>query len=97
MNSSLTIDSCVGEEKERPYVNLARRQIAKIVSKPPSSTEELRRFLMEKLEQAENMYNNGDAIGAKQIWDGIVNLYNGNKEMLPIVEKAQARLGQTKS
>ena len=86
-----------GEEKERPFVNLARRQIAKIESKPPNSTEELRRFLMEKLEQAERMYNNGDAIGAKQIWDGIVNLYNGNKEMLPIVEKAQTRLGQIKS
>ena len=52
---------------------------------------------MEKLDQAERMYNNGDAIGAKQIWDGIVNLYNGNKEMLPIVEKAQTRLGQIKS
>ena len=85
------------ESKERPFVNLARRQIAKIESNPPSSTEELRRFLLEKLEQAEKMYASGDAIGAKQIWDGIVNLYNGNKELLPIVEKAQSRLGKIKS
>ena len=85
------------EEKERPYVNLARRQIAKIQSNPPSSTEELRRFLLEKLNTAEKMYAGGDTIGSKQIWDGIVSLYNGNKEMLPIVERAQARLGKTKN
>ncbi len=85
------------EEKERPYVNLARRQIAKIQSNPPSSTEELRRFLMEKLDRADKMYAGGDTIGSKQIWDGIVSLYNGNKEMLPIVERAQTRLGKMKN
>jgi len=85
------------EEKERPFVNLARRQIAKIESEPTSGTEDLRRFLIEKLEKADTLYNSGDAIGAKQIWDGIINLYNGNKELLPIVERAQARIGKTKS
>jgi len=60
------------EEKERAFVNLARRQIAKIESNPPSA-EELRRFLREKLDQADKMYAEGDAIGAKQIWEGIVN------------------------
>lgn len=84
------------EEKERPYVNLARRQIRKIESQPLDSTEELRRFLLGKLELADKMYEKGDSIGAKQIWDGIVNLYNGNKEMQPIVEKAQARLDKVK-
>ena len=84
------------EEKERPFVNLARRQIAKIESEPASSIEELRRFLNDKLELADSLYNKGDVIGAKQIWDGIIHLYNGNKELLPIVEKAQERLGKTK-
>ncbi len=85
------------EEKERPFVNLARRQIAKIESEPGNGTEDLRRFLVEKLDKADAMYKNGDAIGAKQIWDGIINLYNGNKELLPIVERAQARIGKPKS
>lgn len=85
-----------GEEKERPYVNLARRQIAKIESNPPS-TEELRRFLNEKMAQAERMYASGDTINSKKIWEGIVSLYNGNKEMLPIVERAQLRLGKLKN
>jgi serine/threonine protein kinase len=83
------------EEKERAYVNLARRQINKIQSNPPNA-EELRRFLRSKLDEAEKMYAKGDAIGAKQIWEGIVNLYNGNKEMLPIVEQAQAKLSKLK-
>ena len=73
-----------------------RRQIAKIQSKPPS-IEELRRFLREKLDQADKMYSSADAIGAKQIWESIVNLYNGNKEMLPIVEQAQAKLSKLRN
>ena len=84
------------EEKERAFVNLARRQIAKIQSKPPS-IEELRKFLREKLDQADKMYSSADAIGAKQIWESIVNLYNGNKEMLPIVEQAQAKLSKLRN
>jgi eukaryotic-like serine/threonine-protein kinase len=83
------------EEKERAFVNLARRQIQKIQSSPPDS-EDLRRFLRAKLDEAEKMYQRGDAIGAKQIWEGIVNLYHGNKEMLPIVEQAQTRLAKLK-
>jgi hypothetical protein len=83
------------EEKERVYVNLARRQIARIQSNPPNA-EELRRFLKSKLDEADKLYSGGDAIGAKQIWEGIVNLYNGNKEMMPIVEQAQSRLSKMK-
>lgn len=83
------------EEKERPYVNLARRQIAKIQSNPPNA-DELRRFLKSKLDEADKIYTGGDVVGAKQIWEGIVNLYNGNKEMLPIVEQAQSRLSKLK-
>ena len=84
------------EEKERPFVNLAKRQLAEMRAKPVGGTNEVRRFLLEKLEQAEKMIEKGDAIGAKQTWEAIVNLYNGNKDYLPIVEKAQARLGKTK-
>jgi serine/threonine protein kinase len=83
------------EKKDRPFVNLARRQIEKIESNPPS-VEELRKFLREKLEQADDLYAKGDAIGSKQIWEGIVSLYNGNKEMLPVVEQAMLSLSKIK-
>jgi hypothetical protein len=76
------------ETKERPFVNLAKRQIAILESNPPS-IEELRRFLQEKLSEADKRYREGDVLGARQIWEGIVSLYNGNQEMLSVVEKAQ--------
>ena len=85
------------EENERPFVNLAKRQIAEINAKPLGGTNEVKRFLMDMLDQAEKLVEKGDVVGAKQIWEGIVNLYIGNKEYLPIVERAQARLGKLKS
>jgi len=78
-------------EKERPFVNLAKRQIAILESNPPS-IEELRRFLNDKLTEAETLYANGDVLGARQIWEGIVSLYNGNQEMVSFVDKAQRQL-----
>lgn len=84
------------EKKERPFVNLARRQIELIESNPPS-VEELRRFLKEKLTEADKLYSDGDITGARQIWEGIISLYNGNQEMLPIVEQAQGRMERLKN
>ncbi len=79
------------EEKERPFVNLAKRQIAILESNPPS-IEELRRFLQDKLAEADRLHADGDVLGARQIWEGIISLYNGNQEMISVVETAQQRL-----
>jgi eukaryotic-like serine/threonine-protein kinase len=82
-------------EKERPMVNLARRQMQRIEERPPSM-EELREFLKSKLGEAESYFQSGDVLGAKTIWESIVNLYNGNEEMKAIVVQAQGRLDQFK-
>jgi eukaryotic-like serine/threonine-protein kinase len=82
-------------EEEKPFVNLARRQIQKIEDRPPDANE-LREFLQTKLEEADKKYNDGDLLGAKQIWDGIISLYANNREMVPQVERAQSRLSKTK-
>ena len=82
-------------EKERPMVNLARRQIQRIEERPPSM-EELREFLKAKLGEAESYFTSGDVLSAKTIWESIVNLYNGNEEMKAIVVQAQGRLDQFK-
>lgn len=84
------------EEKDRPFVNLAKRQIAVLESNPPS-VEELRRFLQEKLAEADQLYEASDLLGSRQIWEGIVSLYNGNQEMIGFVEKAQRRLSGDKA
>ncbi len=84
------------EEKDRPFVNLAKRQVAVLESNPPS-IEELRRFLQEKLAEADRLYEASDLLGSRQIWEGIVSLYNGNQEMIGFVEKAQRRLSGDKT
>jgi len=86
----------IDEEKDRPFVNLAKRQIAVLESNPPS-VEELRRFLQEKLAEADQLYEASDLLGSRQIWEGIVSLYNGNQEMIGFVEKAQRRLSGDKA
>jgi hypothetical protein len=79
------------EGEVEPIVNLANRQVAAIEKDPPSIAE-LREFLTRKLEDADELYQEGDVLGAKVIWDSILSLYNGNQEMLPIVTKTQQRL-----
>ncbi len=79
------------EENERAFVNLARKRIEEIEAKPPNA-EELRSLLKRKLEQAEKLFQDGNTVGAKQIWEGIVNLYRLNKEVQPLVEEAQKKI-----
>jgi hypothetical protein len=42
--------------------------------------------------EADKLYNEGDVLGARKIWEGIVSLYNGNQEMTSFVEQSQTRL-----
>lgn len=84
------------EEKEAAFVNLARRQIAQILASPPDA-DELRRFLQNKLEEADRKFRADEVLAAKQIWEGVVNLYGGNKEMVSLVERAQNRLAKLKN
>jgi eukaryotic-like serine/threonine-protein kinase len=83
------------EEKEKPFVKLALRQIRKIEDNPPDSNE-LRDFLQNRLDDADKKYNGGDMLAAKQIWDSVISLYGNNREMAPLVERAQSRLAKTK-
>ena len=80
-------------EEERPYVNLARRQIKQIQESPPSA-DELRKFLENKLQEANTFSEKGDAIEARKIWDSILSLYKGNRELQAIVEQAQNKIDQ---
>jgi serine/threonine protein kinase len=84
------------EPKEQPFVNLAKRQIAILESNPPS-VEELKKFLQDKLAEADQLYSDGDVLGARKTWEGIVSLYNGNQEMISFVEKSQSRLEGNKN
>jgi len=80
---------------ERPYVQLARRQIAKLTAE---SDEEGGRsdFLKARLKKAEDFATKGDTLEARKIWQSIVSLYGNNREVESLVLEAQEKLGGKK-
>lgn len=79
------------DEKYRPYVNLARRQIAAIEFKGVQA-DEAAGIIQAKLDQADELMESGKVIAAKQIWYSLVELYGNNENVAPLIAKAQARL-----
>jgi len=77
--------------EEKAFVSLSKRQIELLESKE-SSAEEVKRFLTEKLDEADKQFQDGDVVSPKKTWESILKLYNGNKEMQPLVQRAQQAL-----
>jgi hypothetical protein len=77
--------------EEKAFVSLSKRQIALLESKE-SSVEEVKRFLTDKLDEADKQFQEGDVVSPKKTWESILKLYNGNKEMQPLVQRAQQAL-----
>ena len=84
------------KESDRPIINLARRQLRAIEASPIEANQ-LQKLLFAKLEEANKLYEKSDVVAAKQIWESIVNLYEGNRDLAPLVAKAQDRLARLKS
>jgi len=76
---------------EKAFVSLSKRQIELLESKE-SSAEEVKRFLTQKLDEADKQFQDGDVVSPKKTWESILKLYNGNKEMQPLVQRAQQAL-----
>ena len=83
-------------EEDRPIINLARRQLRAIEASPLDANQ-LQKLLTAKLEEANVLYEKSDVVAAKQIWESIVNLYESNRALSPLVSKAQERLASLKS
>lgn len=80
-------------EKQRPFVNLARRQIAGIKARGPQA-DEGQRIVRERLAEADALARAGKTIEARKIWYSIIELYENNREMAPLVAAAQDRLAR---
>jgi eukaryotic-like serine/threonine-protein kinase len=90
-----------GEEMEhdpayRPFVNLARRQIATIENKGIGS-DEASRIVQAKLSEAEKEFDAGNVVAARRIWYSIIELYGNNTNVAPLVTRAQERIASSKS
>jgi tetratricopeptide (TPR) repeat protein len=78
---------------DRPYVNLAKRQVRSIEAAGDSPDARLQ-TIQEALEKADKLEAEGRTLQARKIWESIESLYRGNKELEPLVERALSRLGK---
>ena len=83
------------DENDRPIINLARRQL-RAIEATPLDANLLQKLLLSKLDEANKLYEKSDVVGAKQIWESIINLYEGNQELAPLVDQAEQRLSNLK-
>lgn len=85
-----------GNDEERPYVNLAKRQVSSLMSQS-SGAQDRAKFIESRLKDAEDQYEQGETLEAHKIWNSIVTLYGDNRELRPLVERAQKRLSSNDS
>ena len=76
---------------ERPYMNLARRQIAALTGKTDLAADRAQ-FLEARLDDADKLSAEGKIVDARSLWSSIVTLYGDNRELAPLVKRAQQRL-----
>jgi len=82
----------LGDGKEsRPFVNLARRQMARIEGSSDGKPDRIK-VVAEALQKAEDLYKDGNVMEARKMWNSIITLYGNNRELKPQVRKARARL-----
>jgi serine/threonine-protein kinase len=75
----------------RPFVNLARRQMAEIDKGEKLDRQQI---VEDALARADEAYRDGKTLQAHNIWRSIVRLYTGNEELRPQVEAAQTALAR---
>lgn len=78
------------DEKYRPYVMLAKRQIAKIKAEGTEGLDRVQ-IVNQALANAEELMMK-DKIKARQVWQSIEKLYAGNRELEPQVAHARKRI-----
>ncbi|QDV66402.1 Serine/threonine-protein kinase PrkC [Rosistilla carotiformis] len=79
------------DEKSRPYINLAHRQIKTIEREGTQSGVRVK-LIEARLSEAESLEAQGRQIEARKIWYSIVELYADNQEMQRQVQIAQDKL-----
>jgi hypothetical protein len=82
---------------DRPFVLLAKRQIAAITHDKSDSAEAREKFVTDKLAEADELLAQGKKLAARKIWYGLESLYGHNAELAPLIDQARAKLQTEKS
>jgi len=87
-----SLETLLGDEpRYKPYVNLAKRQVARIRS-ATTETGEATRIVQSKLAEADDLFRRGNVVAARDIWYSVIELYGDNADVAPLVKTAQQRL-----
>ena len=79
------------DQKYKPFVNLARRQIGRI-REQKTDAGEASRIVQAKLQEADDFIDKGNVVAARDIWYSVVELYGTNSDVAPLVKIAQQKL-----
>lgn len=86
------------DESSRPFLNLAKRKISEIMQGEATGVADAKfdrpQFLRDQLTRADELAESGKLMEARPIWESIVALYSGNRELEPLVEEARARIAE---
>jgi serine/threonine-protein kinase len=85
------VDLLKDREADRKYVNLARKKIRDIEDSG-GKQQDVISLVNDNLQRADELATKGEPIEAQNIWNGIVTLYGGNRELEQQVKYARARL-----
>jgi serine/threonine protein kinase len=79
---------------DRAVVSLARQRIAAIrrAARSEQDAEQLTSLVQEKLDRAAELADRGELLRAREVLEGIVELYDGNREARPLVDEARERI-----
>jgi hypothetical protein len=80
------------EGEDRPFVLLAKRQIAAINEDKSETAEAREAFVRNKLAEATKLQEQGKLLDARKIWYGLESLYGSNAELSPLIDQARAKL-----
>ncbi|MEL6106503.1 MAG: serine/threonine-protein kinase [Planctomycetota bacterium] len=83
------------EEEYETAVNAARYQIAMLLKDGVEPTDAAE-TVQKKLREAEELFEQGHVVEAREIWRNLVELYGDNSNLAPFVERAQDRLAGRK-
>jgi serine/threonine protein kinase len=78
-------------EEDRKYVNLARKKI-KEIEESGDAKQDVVSFVNDNLKRADELATKGERVKADSIWNSIVTLYSGNRELEQQLTYARARL-----
>lgn len=85
------IDLLPNEEENRPYRNIARREAAALQGQG-NLAQKRREFIQQRLNDADQLVQEGKLPEAERIWRSMVSLYQNHPDLNTLVDVARQRL-----